>query len=91
MLPDSTAEETVAHVRKTWERGQAVLDSVHAKLGPRLADKLVSLCNGGVVLHKILGLMHDTCSTANNVAELMANLKAEKAKAREFLGDELFE
>jgi hypothetical protein len=28
-----------------------------------------------VVIHKIFGLMHDTCNTANRVAELMAELR----------------
>ena len=44
-------------------------------------DKLVPKVNGGVALHKIFGLMHDTCSTANRVAELMSQLREEKARA----------
>jgi hypothetical protein len=29
------------------------------------------------MLHKIIGIMHDTCSTANLVAELMASVRNE--------------
>ena len=54
-------------------------------LGPDVAEELVPMVNGGVQLHKIFGLMHDTCSTANRVAELMAVLREEKARA--FYGD----
>jgi hypothetical protein len=53
---------------------------VRAALGPELADVLVPLVEGGVQLHKIFGLMHDTCSTANKVAALMAQLREEQAR-----------
>ena len=52
---------------------------VRDELGVEDADKLVPLANGGVALHKIFGLMHDTCSTANRVAELMAVLRDDVA------------
>jgi hypothetical protein len=52
---------------------------VRAELGPEDAATLVPLVNGGVAVHKIFGLMHDTCSTANRVAELMATLRDEQA------------
>ena len=59
---------------------------MRAELAPELRDSLVPLVNGGVKLHKIFGLMHDTCSTANRVAELMAELR--EKKAREFVGED---
>jgi hypothetical protein len=62
---------------------------VRAELGVEDADKLVPLANGGVALHKIFGLMHDTCSTANRVAELMAVLRDEQA--RRFHGEEMWD
>ncbi len=62
---------------------------VREELGPEDADRLVPLENGGVALHKIFGLMHDTCSTANRVAELMAVLRDEQA--RRFHGDEAWD
>jgi hypothetical protein len=68
ILPSSTAAETVEHVKKTWERGRACLDLVRAELGPELQDVLAPLTEGGLMLHRIFGLMHDTCSTANRVA-----------------------
>jgi hypothetical protein len=51
---------------------------VREALGPELADVLVPLVEGGVQLHKIYGLMHDTCSTANRVAASMAELREEQ-------------
>jgi hypothetical protein len=58
---------------------------VRAELGPELGEQLVPLVNGGVRLHKMFGLMHDTCNTANRVAQLMAKLR--DTKARSFYGD----
>ncbi len=63
---------------------QAMLELVRTELGPDLGDLLVPLVNGGVRLHKIFGLMHDTCNTANRVAHLMAELR--ETKARVFYG-----
>jgi hypothetical protein len=34
-------------------------------LGPELADMYVPLTNGGVQLHKLQGVMHDTCNRAD--------------------------
>ncbi len=39
------------------------------------ADKLVPLTNGGVQLHKLRGIMHDTCATTNLAAELIGELR----------------
>jgi len=86
ILPSSTAGETVEHVKKTWERGRACVDLVRAELGPELQDILAPVTGGGLMLHKIFGLMHDTCSTANCVADLMAMTRDESGK--EFYGAE---
>ena len=104
ILPCSTAEETIKHVEKTWERGQVfaphpprlifaltprclqtLLEMLRTELGSDICDELVPLVNGGARLHKIFGLMHDTCSTANRVAALMAELRDTKSRA--FHGD----
>jgi hypothetical protein len=77
LLPSSTAEETVEHIKKTWERGRACVTLVRNELGPELQDILAPLKDGGVMLHKIFGVMHDTCNTANLVAELMAGVRNE--------------
>ena len=45
------------------------------ELGPDLQDTLAPCVDGGLMLHKIFGIMHDTCSTANLVAELMASVR----------------
>ncbi len=109
ILPCSTAEETIEHVVKTWDRGQVystpmrcmhvgpnppprlqtIVEMVRAELGSAICDELVPLVNGGVRLHKIFGLMHDTCSTANRVAALMAELRDRKSRA--FHGDEAWD
>jgi hypothetical protein len=62
-----------------------MLEMVHAELGTDLGEELVPMVNGGAQLHKIFGLMHDTRSTANRVAVLMAELR--ERKARSFHGD----
>jgi hypothetical protein len=89
VLPSSSAAETVEHIQKTWERGQAVVELVREELGLELQDILAPLIEGGVKLHKIFGLMHDTCATANLVAELMARLRDEKGK--EFYGEDVWD
>lgn len=89
ILPSSTAAETVQHVLQTWERGRACLDLVRTELGPELQDVLAPLTEGGLMVHKIFGLMHDTCSTANRVAELMANMRDEVG--REYFSDDVWE
>jgi hypothetical protein len=67
LLPSSTADETIAHITETWERGKTVVNMLREQLGPDLQDVHCPLVNGGVAIHKIFGLMHDTCNTANRV------------------------
>jgi hypothetical protein len=80
LLPSSTAAETVEHIAKTWERGRACVELVREELGPDLEDTLAPLKDGGLMLHKIFGIMHDTCATANLVAELIASAQNEDGR-----------
>jgi hypothetical protein len=57
------------------------LELVRDELGTDAAEELVPMVKGGVQLHKIFGVMHDTCHTANRVARLMVELREEKARA----------
>ena len=84
ILVGGTAEEVAAHVETTFDRGQELLEKVRVELGP-LADELLPLKNGGVNMHKLRTLMHDTCNTANATAREIASLIEKKGK--EFFGD----
>jgi hypothetical protein len=86
LLPSSTAEETIAHITDTWERGKTVVNMLRDQLGPDLQDVHCPLINGGVAIHKIFDLIHDTCNTANRVAELMSSLRDDCGK--QFFGEE---
>jgi hypothetical protein len=68
---------------------EALLELVREELGSDLADELVPLVHGGVQLHKIFGVMHDTCHTANRVARLMAEMREDKARA--YHGDDVWD
>ncbi len=89
VLPCGTAEEVVQHVEKSWARGQAAVDALRAELGPEYRDVLCPLVDGGFNLHKLYGVMHDTCHSANLVATLMIQLQ--ERKKREYLSDEVWE
>ena len=69
ILPGSEAEEVVQHIEEVWERGKLAIDYLRELLGPDLRDILCPLRNGGVSLHKIYGVMHDTCNCANKVVK----------------------
>ncbi len=47
--------------------GKAAVDALRNCLSPELRDKLCPLRNGGVSLHKLYGVMHDTCNCGNKV------------------------
>ncbi len=66
----STANEICEHVEKAWEIGQRSIELLKEELGGE-ADDLLAVEGGGVHLHKIRGVMHDTCATANLTATLM--------------------
>jgi hypothetical protein len=44
-------------------------------LGPDDADLYAPIKHGGVQLHKLQGVMHDTCNTANKTARLAYTLR----------------
>jgi hypothetical protein len=78
LLPGSEAQEVVDHMEEVWQRGKLAVEYLREQLGPELRDILCPLRNGGVSLHKIYGIMHDTCNCANKVAELMSELRNRK-------------
>ena len=59
VLSGGTSEESIAHFRKTWERGQEAVALVREALG-KDADRLAPLVEGGGEFHKIDMTMHDT-------------------------------
>ena len=59
---------------------------MRAELGDALADEVLPMKNGGVLLHKLQSTMHDTCNGANLAARLIA-LKKE-ASGAEYFGEE---
>ncbi len=70
-----TAKQIAEHVRKSWELGQQAVLMVREQLGPDLAEELVPLVGGRVLIHKIQSSMHDTCATANLVPSLVLELR----------------
>jgi hypothetical protein len=68
ILPCSEAAEVVRHIEGVWQRGKEAIDTLRSALGPELQDVMCPLRNGGVSLHKLYGIMHDTCNCANKVA-----------------------
>jgi hypothetical protein len=69
VLPSSEAVDVVLHIEEVWRRGKESIDALRAALGPDLQDVLCPLRNGGVSLHKLYGVMHDTCNCANLVSK----------------------
>ena len=67
VLPNSEADDVVKHIEAVWERGKLAIDALRASLIPELRDVLCPLRNGDVSLHKLYGVMHDTCNCANKV------------------------
>ncbi len=57
------------------ELGQECVDLVRAELSPEQAELHVPCRHGGVQLHKLQGVMHDTCNTANKSARLAKTLR----------------
>jgi hypothetical protein len=86
MLVGGTSQETADHVAECWRRGQQACLLVRAELGDALADEVLPMKNGGVLLHKLQSTMHDACNGANLAARLAA-LKKEAGGA-EYFGEE---
>ncbi len=74
LLVGSTAAEIASHIEAAWDLGQRAIEVLRAEMGGE-ADLLVPLTNGGVQLHKLRGVMHDTCATANLAAVLIGELR----------------
>ncbi len=55
--------------------GQEFVELLREHLGPEVADQHVPIIRGGVLLHKLQGVMHDTCNTANKTARLAKSLR----------------
>jgi hypothetical protein len=76
LLVGSTAAEIASHIEQAWDVGQRALLLLRAELGGgAAADKFVPLTNGGIKLHKLRGIMHDTCATANLAAVFIGELR----------------
>ncbi len=71
----STSEEIADHIRAAWVSGQDCIDLLRTELGPDLADVHAPIVNGGDQLHKLQGVMHDTCNTVNKTARLAKTLR----------------
>jgi hypothetical protein len=61
--------------------GQHCLDLLRVELGPALAEVHVPLKHGGVQPHKLQGVMHDTCNSANKTARLAKSLRDTSGQA----------
>jgi len=76
LLVGSTAAEIASHIEQSWDVGQRAIHLLRAELGGgAAADKFVPLIKGGVQLHKLRGIMHDTCATANSAAVFIGELR----------------
>ncbi len=64
LLVGSTSEEIAEYIRAAWLTGQECIADVHAPV-----------VNGGIQIHKLQGVMHDTCNTANKTARLAKTLR----------------
>jgi hypothetical protein len=69
-LAGSTAIAICQQVEMAWSLGQRAIELLREELGGE-AENLLAMKGGGVQLHKIRGVMHDTCPTANLTATLM--------------------
>ncbi len=74
LLVGSTAAEIARHIEGAWDVGQQAITLLRAELSAEV-DVLVPMNNGGVQLHKLRGIMHDTCATANLAAVFIGELR----------------
>jgi hypothetical protein len=70
VLEGEKSLEILSHVEAAWERGQQAVQLLRQELPAESVDVMAPLRNGGVHLHKIFGVMHDTCHAANKVPTL---------------------
>jgi hypothetical protein len=78
ILTGFTAKEISEHTQRTWKRGHDVVLALREDMitmdggGLAAADQHVPLKDGGVMMHKIGGTMHDTCNLANAMPKLIS-------------------
>ena len=80
VLHGGKAVEVAQHIQALFKKAQGVVMRVREILmadgcTPSLVDQLVPVVDGGVRLHKVLALMHDTCNVANRTAAEVQPLK----------------
>jgi hypothetical protein len=70
----SSSREIADHIKASWANGQEAVGMLREELGAE-ADILVPVVKGGVMLHKLQGVMHDTWNTANKTTRLALELR----------------
>jgi hypothetical protein len=85
ILVGGTAREIVAHVKKTWKRGQETIALIRDRLGDD-ADEFAPISRGGVTFLKAEPPMNDTCNTALLTAKELGIFR--QSEGREHYGDE---
>ena len=83
------ADEVAQHIQALFKKAQGVVMRVREILMAdgcplSVVDQLVPVVDGGVRLHKLLALIHDTCSVANRTAADVEALK--QADGTEYYG-----
>ena len=89
LMVGGTARQVAEHVRKVWDLGQQACLLLREDLGPEVADELVPMVGGGVLIHKIQSTMHDTCATANLVPSYVYELR--ETSGKNYYSDEVWE
>ncbi len=67
LMVGETTRQVAEHVRKVWDLGQQACLLLREHLGAEVADELLPMVGGCVLIHKIQSTMHYTCATANLV------------------------
>ena len=91
VLVGGKALEVAHHIQALFKKAQTVVMRVREILMAdgctlSLVDQLVPVVDGGVRLHKVLAMMHDTCHVANRTAAEVEPLK--QAGSIEYYGKE---
>jgi hypothetical protein len=73
-MVDSSSREIADHITASWADGQKTVAMLREAVGAE-TYVLVPLINGGVMLHTLQGVMHDTCNTANKTVRLALELR----------------
>ena len=89
VLVGGKAVEVAQHIQALFKKAQSVVMRVREILMAdgctlSLVNQLVPVVDGGVRLHKLLALIHDTCNVANRTAAEVEPLK--QADGMEYFG-----